>query len=116
MFTNCEAITIYHQEEIVNHKPIFSRHIIRNVYWEESIGSHSSGKEMQQNDSVYVCIPAKSVTDYVPVREDLLCRGIVPESLELHEIQTSLHKHTITAVADCRYGSPAVQHIEVSAN
>ena len=47
MFTNCEAITIYHQEDIVNHKPIFSRHIIQNVYWEESIGSSQSGKEMQ---------------------------------------------------------------------
>lgn len=116
MFTNCEAITIYHQEDIVNHKPIFSRHIIQNVYWEESIGSSQSGKETQQSDSVYVCIPAKSVTDYVPVREDILCCGIVPESMELHEIQKSLRKHTITAVVDCRYGSVAVQHIEVTAN
>jgi len=36
---------------------------------EESIGSSQSGKEMQQSDNIYVCIPAKSVTDYVPVRE-----------------------------------------------
>ena len=116
MFTNCEAITIYHQEDIVNHKPIFSRHIIQNVYWEESIGSIQSGKEMQQSDNIYVCIPAKSMTDYVPVREDILCRGIVPADLPIHEIQKSRNKHTIIAVADCRYGSPDVQHIEVSAN
>lgn len=116
MFTNCEAITIYHQEDIVNHKPFFSCHIIQNVYWEESIGSSQSGKEMQQSDNIYVCIPAKSVTDYVPVREDILCRGIVPQGMELQEIQKLPNKHTITAVADCRYGSPEVQHIEVRAN
>ncbi len=116
MFTNCDAITIYHQEEIVNHMPNFSRHIIQNVYWEESIGSHQSGKETQQSDNIYICIPAKSVMDYVPARDDILCRGIVPADLPMHDIQNLPNKHTITAVADCRYGSPAIQHIEVSAN
>ena len=61
-------------------------------------------------------IPASSVTDYVPARDDLLFRGIISEEKELHEIQTLPNKHTITAVADCRYGSAAVQHIEVTAN
>ena len=81
------------------------------MYWEESIGSRQNGKEVQQSDSIYVCIPASSVTDYVPARDELLLRGIISE-----EIQTLPNKHTITAVADCRYGSAAVQHIEVTAN
>ena len=97
MFTNCNAVTIYHPEGAVNHRPVFCRHVI-------------------QNDSIYVCIPASSVTDYVPARDDLLFRGIISEEKELHEIQTLPNKHTITAVADCRYGSAAVQHIEVTAN
>ena len=79
MFTNCNAVTIYHSEGAVNHIPIFSRHIIQNVYWEETIGSRQSEKEVQQSDSIYVCIPASSVTDYVPARDDLLFRGIISE-------------------------------------
>ena len=55
MFTNCDAITIYHPEGAVNHRPVFRRHVIRNVYWEESIGSRQNGKEVQQSDSIYVC-------------------------------------------------------------
>ena len=107
MFTNCNAVTIYHSEGAVNHIPIFSRHIIQNVYWEETIGSRQSEKEVQQSDSIYVCIPVGS---------DLLFRGIVPDSESIHKIQSLPNKHTITAVADCRYGSAAVQHIEVTAN
>ena len=63
MFTNCNAVTIYHSEGAVNHIPIFSRHIIQNVYWEETIGSRQSEKEVQQSDSIYVCIPVGSVAD-----------------------------------------------------
>ena len=88
MFTNCDAVTIYHPDGAVNHRPVFCRHVIKNVYWEESIGSRQNGKEVQQSDSIYVCIPASSVTDYVPARDDLLFRGIISEEKELHEIQT----------------------------
>ena len=116
MFTNCNAVTIYHSEGAVNHIPIFSRHIIQNVYWEETIGSRQNGKEGQQSDSIYVCIPVGSVADFIPSKDDLLFRGIVPDSESIHKIQSLPNKHTITAVADCRYGSAAVQHIEVTAN
>ena len=91
MFTNCNAVTIYHSEGAVNHIPIFSRHIIQNVYWEETIGSRQSEKEVQQSDSIYVCIPVGSVADFIPSKDDLLFRGIVPDSESIHKIQSYNH-------------------------
>ena len=110
MFTNCEGCTIYHKTAGADRLPVWERHVIGNIYWEETSGQTASGKSMDKSSSIYICIPAASVTDYIPQRDDTIVKGItdVPYSA-LSE------KHLIMAASDLRYGSAAVQHIEVDA-
>ena len=90
-------------------------HHIRNVYWEQCIGQsanqNANKSNMEQQHSIYLAIPAASLTGYMPKYDDKLVRGI-QSVLQPPDAEKS---YTITAVTDCLYGSPAVQHIEVTA-
>ena len=110
MFTNCEGCTIYHKTVGTDRLPAWERHVIKNIYWEETSGQAVSGKSMEQSSSIYIGIPATSVADYIPQKDDTVVKGITDAPYgELSE------KHIVMAVADLRYGSAAVQHIEVDA-
>ena len=64
---------------------------------------------MAQSHSIYLAIPAASLSDYLPKHGDLIAKGIrnaPPDSAD---------SYTVMTVTDCRYGSAAVQHIEVTA-
>lgn len=117
MFTNCDAVTVYHREAETNVErlPVFTRYVIRNVYWEQSIGSRQNGTSTTPEDSIYLCIPASSVGGYIPQKEDVLCYGEISPAIAMHDVQQLPEAHTIQSVIDCRYGSAAVQHIEVIA-
>lgn len=110
MFTNCEGCTVYHKTVGADRLPVWERHVIGDIYWEETSGQAASGKNMERSGSIYICIPAASVGDYIPQKDDTVVKGITDA-----EYSALSEKHTVMAVADLRYGSAAVQHIEVDA-
>lgn len=115
MFTNCEAITIYEKCVGADGFPAYMVHHIPNVYWEQCIGQsankNANKSNMEQEHSIYLAIPATSLTDYTPKYNDLLVKGLQPVSQPPDKSKS----YTILTVTDCLYGSPAVQHIEVTA-
>lgn len=111
MLTNCEGITIY-REETNDFTPTWKRHIIKNVYWEDTQGAAESGKGMQRNNDVFISIPAASISDYIPHAGDAIVKGIA--DIDYRDVPAE-KRYTINSVSDFRYGSPAVQHIEVTA-
>lgn len=115
MFTNCEAITIYEKCVGADGFPAYVVHHIRNVCWEQCIGQrankNANKSNMAQEHSIYLAIPATSLTDYTPKYNDLLVKGLQPVSQPPDKSKS----YTILTVTDCLYGSPAVQHIEVTA-
>lgn len=110
MFTNCEGCTIYHRVVGADRLPMWERHVIKNVYWEADTGQAASGKNMERNSSVLVCIPVASVGDYIPQKDDTIVKGIIVD-----EYTALSKKYLVMSVSDFRYGSAAVQHIEVTA-
>lgn len=110
MFTNCEGCTIYHRAVGADRLPVWERHVIENIYWEETSGQRHSGKDMEQANDVYICIPVASVNGYIPQKDDTVVKGITAD-----EYSALTERHLIMSVSDFRYGSTAVQHIEVSA-
>lgn len=113
MFTNCNACTIYHKEVGANRMYIWERHVIYNIYWDETNGQTQGGKDLKRSDSIYVAIPESSLSDYIPVKDDIICKGII-SGKGMSEIEEPIG-HKIMTVIDCRYGSKAVRHIEVTA-
>ncbi|MGN0631656.1 MAG: DUF6751 family protein [Ruminococcus sp.] len=112
MFTNCDGCTVYHKAADENLLPVWKRRVIENIYWEETHGQTSREKGMERSSDVLICISASSIGDYVPQKDDIIVKGITDadySSLKLNE------KHTVMTVTDFRFGSPAVQHIEVDA-
>lgn len=111
MFTNCEGCTIY-KEKTVDFSPVWERYVIPNIYWECTRGEAVSGKGTEHSNEVFVSIPAASISDYIPACGDTIVRGITDK--DYREIDVS-NRYKINSVSDCHYGSPAVQHIEVTA-
>lgn len=115
MVTNCEGCTIYEKCVGADGFPAYMVHHIPNVYWEQCIGQsankNANKSNMEQEHSIYLAIPATSLTDYTPKYNDLLVKGLQPVSQPPDKSKS----YTILTVTDCLYGSPAVQHIEVTA-
>ena len=88
----------------------YVKHVIAKIYWEEKQGQLTGENSMKQSDSVFCIIPETSLSDYIPKVNDLLVCGICNNS-EPPETKT----RTIMSVADFRYGSSDVQHLEVTA-
>nr|DAO08257.1 MAG TPA: hypothetical protein [Caudoviricetes sp.] len=64
---------------------------------------------MQQQNTVFCVIPAVSLSDYLPKRDDLLVCG------RCEDVTPPETAKRVMAVEDFRYGSADVQHIEVTA-
>lgn len=109
MYTNKIGCTVYKRTAGANRMETYIRHFIPAIYWEDSAGQAQSGTMMQQQNTVFCMIPATSLSDYLPKRDDLLVCG----RCELAEPPETAKK--IMSVDDFRYGSADVQHIEVTA-
>lgn len=88
----------------------YQKHEILKVYWEDKQGQFTVDKSMKQSDYVLCIIPKNALTDYVPKINDLLVCGICDS-----EEPPETGARTIMSVKDFRYGSPNVQHLEVTA-
>ncbi len=107
MFTNKDGCTIY-EKTIQNRAPTYIRHTTGAVYWEETAAQQQSNTARSETCSVLCCIPAASLT-YLPKKDDRIVCGICAEE------QPPKTAHTVMRVKDLRYGSHAVQHVEVGA-
>lgn len=87
----------------------YIRHFIPSVYWEDAAGQAQSGTSMQQQNTVFCVIPATSLSDYLPKRDDLLVCG------RCEDVTPPETAKRVMMVEDYRYGSADVQHIEVTA-
>ncbi|MDE6707973.1 MAG: hypothetical protein K2K06_08065 [Oscillospiraceae bacterium] len=110
MFTNQIGCTVYEKTIGENRMEKYSKHFIPMIYWEEKQGQLAESKSMKQSDSVLCIIPESSLSGYIPKVNDLLVCGMC-DSTEPPETGT----RTIMYVADFRYGSSGVQHLEVTA-
>lgn len=108
MFTNRDACTIY-EKTVQNRAPVWIRHTTGAIYWEETDAQAQSGTDRSPADAVRCLIPAGSLRGYVPKPDDRIVSGSCEEE------QPPKDAPTVTAVRDFRYGSPAVQHVEVTA-
>lgn len=106
MYTNIDGCTIY-EKTVVNREPVYVRHVTGRVYWQPSVGE-SDGKDRSEQNSIFVSIPAASV-DYLPKTDDRIVGSIIEDE------QPPQTAYTIVNVKDLRYGSPKVQHIELTA-
>lgn len=106
MFTNMEACTIW-EKTVQNRAPVYVKHVIRQVYWEETHGETVNGITRDPDDKILCIVPVASVT-YKPKRDDRIVPG---ESNDTTPPGTAL---TVTSVKDFRYGSAKVQHIEIT--
>lgn len=107
MPTNKPACTVW-ERTVADRAPVWIRHELGACYWEDT-RSQRTGKDRAPDDSVFLCIPASSLSDYVPRTDDRLAPGAVPEAAPPHEALT------VTRVKDFRYGQAMMQHIEVTA-
>lgn len=105
MFTNKAGCTIY-EKTTVNRATAYVRHITGSVYWQPSVGE-SDGKDRNEQNSIFVSIPAASA-DYLPNEGDRITGDIITDE------QPPESAYTIANVKDLRYGSPKVQHIELT--
>ena len=87
----------------------YIRHFIPSIYWEDAAGQTQSDTAMQQQNTVFCVIPAASLSDYLPKRDDLLVCGRCEDAAPPETAKR------VMMVEDYRYGSADVQHIEVTA-
>lgn len=112
MFTNIAGCTIY-EKTIVNRAPAYIRHVTGPAYWEPSIGltvskGETDGKDRMEQNNIFVSVPSASVT-YLPKTDDRIVGDIIDDETP------PATAHTVMNVKDLRYGSPKVQHIELTA-
>lgn len=106
MFTNRPGCTIY-ERTIQDRAPVFVRRECGPVYWEDTY-SQQDGSDRAPQNSAFIVIPATS-TDYCPKQGDKIVGEIIADE------NPPANAITVMTVKDFRYGSPKVQHIEVTA-
>lgn len=108
MFTNKIGCTVY-EKTVKDRMEAYVPHFIPTIYWEDTTAQVQTGTSMKQQDMVFCSIPASSVSDYIPKKDDIIVCGRCEEGTPPQ------YGRVIMTVEDFRYGSPAVHHIEVTA-
>lgn len=114
MFTNTDVITVFHKGiDSAKKLPVWEKHTFPNVYWENCSAQDNSkiSRSMTEDNMVLCIIPEKSISDFIPCKDDLIAKGNCENISNPEKIQHL----TIMAVKDFRYGSTRVHHIEVNA-
>lgn len=106
MFANLAGCTIYEKIRR-DRQPAYVRHTTGAVYWEPSHGQ-TEGADRVPQTSDFISIPATS-TDYLPKKDDRIVSSIIEDEAPPPDAMT------VMQVKDLRYGSPKVQHIELTA-
>lgn len=112
MFTNRKGCTVY-EKTVQNRSPTFIRHEIKNIYWEdmqsqELNGQRGNNYRTSENEAL-IFIPEISIQEYSPKVGDKIVGEIIPDD------NPPDNSMTIMTVKNFRFGSPAVRHLEVTA-
>lgn len=105
MFTNVPAVTIW-EKTVQAHTPVYARHETGAVYWEGSTGQ-SGGRDRVPEDGVLLCIPADSLSGYLPKPDDRILPGSIPDAAPPRDALT------VMKVQDFLYAAAFMQHLEV---
>lgn len=114
MFTNTDIITVFHKGiDSAKKLPAWEKHTFTNVYWENCSAQDNSkiSRSMTEDNMVLCIIPEKSISDFIPCKDDLIAKGNFEN---ISNPETCQH-FTIMSVKDFRYGSGRVHHMEVNA-
>ena len=114
MFTNTDIITVFHKNiGPVQRLEVWEKHIFKNVYWENCSAQDNSkiSKSMAEDNLIFCIIPEKSISDFIPRKDDKIVKG---DSENLSSLKSDKY-FTVMSVKDFRYGSSRVHHIEVNA-
>ncbi len=111
MFTNDTATLYVKGIDTEKRLPVWTERKIGDVYREicrgqTSVSNQGGSHEMKQQDTVFVSIPKKNVPAILPKCGDFISFG---------EAASMDNAFTVMTVEDYRYGSEAVQHVEVVA-
>jgi hypothetical protein len=121
MYTNAD-MTLYSCSK--NGK--YTRKVINKVFWEEVKQSNIEKTGLTSADSVKVFIPASSVPDGLDftTSKDLVIKGeVLTEfdntsqstiSASLTALKASHYVYTVTVADGKLYGSPSMQHYQIS--
>lgn len=114
MFTNTDVITVFHKGiDSAKKLPAWEKHTFPNVYWENCSAQDNSkiSRSMTEDNMVLCIIPEKSISDFIPCKDDRIVKGDCENGSNLKAGEY----FTVMAVKDFRYGSTRVHHIEVNA-
>ena len=114
MFTNTDIITVFRKGvDPVSRLEVWEKHTFRNVYWENCSAQDNSkiSKSMTEDNLIFCIIPEKSISDFIPRKDDKIINGDFENLVSLKSDQY----FTVMSVKDFRYGSSRVHHIEVNA-
>lgn len=106
MFTNRPGCTVWEKTKS-GREPAYVRHVLGPCYWQPSHGETGGADRAPQNDD-FVSLPAASVT-YLPKKDDRIADSITEAATPPADALT------VKNVKDLRYGSPRVQHVEITA-
>lgn len=106
MYTNRPGCTIY-EKTVQNRAPTYIRHEVGAIYWEEDM-EQADGSNRAPKNVAFVSIPATS-TNYSPKTGDRIVGSVIDDE------QPPPNAMTVMKSLDLRYGSPLVQHWEVTA-
>jgi hypothetical protein len=115
MFTNADCTVFHKTIDKKKRLPEWQKHIFRDVYWENSFGQSQGKSEMKPSNSALIIIPATSISDFLPCKDDIIAKGIAQNDFPSSDFQQSETVHTILSVSNFMYGSLPVQHLEVKA-
>lgn len=109
MYTNRPACTVW-EKTVVDHAPVYIRHELGKVYWEDVRGQTNGGSDPRQpSDGCFASIPELSLSGYHPKKDDRILPGSVADN------SPPSGALTIMNVRDCLHGSAVVRHVEVKA-
>ncbi len=106
MYTNRPGCTIY-EKTVQNRAPTYIRHEVGEIYWEENT-EQADGSDRSPKNVAFVSIPAAS-TSYSPKTGDRIVGTVIDDE------QPPSKAMSVMKSSDLRYGSPLVQHWEITA-
>ena len=125
-----DTITVYNKIPQQGREPEqVRRTVVHGVFWDSTSGAAFSKSGKSDSDSITVMIP--DMAELIPAAEwfrsgcpegkfalspgDIIARGEWGEISSAAELERQhAEKLIITAVRDCRFGSPNLRHWEVS--
>lgn len=107
--TNVAGVTVWEKTNI-DRSPAYVRHTFGASYWEDTRGQTVMASDARSpSDSCFIAIPAKSISDYIPKKDDRIVCEICEDE------QPPSDALTVMQVKNFLYGSSKMQHLEVNA-